>query len=60
MAKCPDCKLCLDIVYLNNKRYFHCWLCNGYFDNDLGSRVVYPVSKEAMEEQDKKTLAETT
>jgi hypothetical protein len=30
--KCPDCNLCLDVVFLIPRRFLHCFLCGKYYD----------------------------
>lgn len=30
--KCLDCRLCLDIVYFLPRRFYHCFLCQKYYD----------------------------
>jgi len=33
--KCSRCGSCLDLVYFGNKRFFHCWLCDEWYDGIL-------------------------
>jgi hypothetical protein len=60
--KCPDCKLCLDIVFILPRRFFHCFLCLKYYDIVDGNLVqVIPdeVLKKHMDliiEQEKRTI----
>lgn len=49
MAKCTSCNLCLDIVWVNNKRFFRCWLCGQYYTSTLESKVLIPVSQEEID-----------
>lgn len=30
--KCPECKLCLDIIHILPRRFYHCYLCDRFFD----------------------------
>lgn len=36
--KCKVCLTCFNLVWLEGKRYYHCWLCNTWYegrDEDL-------------------------
>jgi hypothetical protein len=39
MAKCINCKSCLDIVYIDNKRYLFCALCRKIYVSDLDGNI---------------------
>jgi len=30
--KCLDCKLCLDVIWIEPKRFYHCFLCDQFYD----------------------------
>lgn len=51
MAKCLDCKLCLDVIWINNKVYLQCWLCKTYYRRELGSKILTKVSNEFIQQQ---------
>jgi hypothetical protein len=36
--KCFECHSCLDLVYFNNIRFWHCWLCDIWYDG-IGSEL---------------------
>ena len=38
--KCPDCNLCLDVVYFLPKRFLRCFLCKKYYDIIEGKLTV--------------------
>ena len=44
--KCPECKSCCDLVYFGPKRFWHCWLCDIWYDGINSDLFV--VSKEEM------------
>lgn len=44
MSKCVDCLSCLDLVYFGPKRFYHCWLCDLWYDGIIPN--LYKVSKE--------------
>lgn len=29
--KCPECNTCMVAVWVENNRYWHCWLCKSYY-----------------------------
>lgn len=45
--KCPDCRLCLDLVYFGPKRFWHCFLCHKWYDGILPT--LYPVPEDEVE-----------
>lgn len=32
MKKCPDCLLCLDVIWIVPRRIFRCYLCEKMYD----------------------------
>ena len=30
--KCLDCNLCLDVIWIEPRRFYHCFLCGQYYD----------------------------
>lgn len=54
--KCPECRSCTDIVWIEPRRFFHCWLCDIYYDIVDNKFIVVDVTKEL--NITKETLAE--
>lgn len=44
--KCPDCVLCLDTVWIEPRRFLHCWLCDQYYDIVDGKLTAVDVEVE--------------
>jgi hypothetical protein len=30
--KCKECLSCFQIFWVNGRRYYHCWLCNTFWE----------------------------
>ena len=39
MNKCIDCNLCLDVIWVEPRRFFRCWLCEKLYDKVDGKLV---------------------
>lgn len=46
--KCPDCVLCMDIVYFGPLRFYQCWLCQKYY-NIIDNKIVEVKPQELLE-----------
>jgi len=44
-VKCLDCKLCMDILMVDNKRLYRCFLCRKVYDIVDKKLVVVDVNK---------------
>lgn len=56
--KCSYCLSCFNVVWVNNNRFYHCWLCNTWYggrDSELvqvPSPYNTPVPIEELKEQE--------
>lgn len=41
--KCPNCNSCCDIVWILPRRFFHCWLCDIYYDFLEGKMITIDI-----------------
>ena len=46
--KCPDCVLCMDIVYFDMLRFYQCWLCQKYY-NIIDNKIVEVKPQEILD-----------
>lgn len=57
--KCPHCRSCYNVFWVDGKRYYHCWLCQTTWegrDDDLHQcvdpRITLNVPVELEEQKD--------